>query len=83
MKLEVLKLSPAQVAQMTGESIPVIYAAINCGDLPSFLVGRRRFILPADVHKWVAFLKAESDAGRPVTYRSRAALNDPRTRRAG
>ena len=77
-----LKLNPAQVSVETGESISVVYSAIARGDLKSFLVGRRRWITPEDMRAWVDFLRAESDAGRPVSYRSREALNDPRARRA-
>ena len=69
--MEKLKLSMADIAEMTGESMPLIYAAINAGDLKTFLVGRRRFARPADVRAWVDFLQAESDAGRPVCYQAR------------
>ena len=65
-----LKLSMAGIAEATGESLPTIYAAIRAGDLRTFLCGRRRFARPADVEKWVDFLQAESDAGRPVSYRA-------------
>ena len=67
-----LKLSMADIAEMTGEAPPLIYAAINRGDLKTFLVGRRRFAKPADVQAWVDYLQAESDAGRPVCYQARA-----------
>jgi len=65
-----LKLSMSGIAEATGESLPTIYAAIRAGDLRTFLCGRRRFARPADVEKWVDFLQAESDAGRPVSYRA-------------
>jgi predicted DNA-binding transcriptional regulator AlpA len=78
MKVEPLKLTMQQIAEMSGESLPVIYSAINAGDLRTFLVGRRRFARPDDVRAWVDHLQAESDAGRPVQYRSRAALADRR-----
>lgn len=70
---EPLKLSLQQIVEMTGESLPVIHDAIRCGDLNTFLVGRRRFARPTAVHKWVDFLEARSNAGHPVCYRSRPA----------
>lgn len=68
-----LKLSLQQIVEMTGESLPVIHDAIRCGDLDTFLVGRRRFARPMAVHKWVDFLEERSKAGHPVCYRSRPA----------
>ena len=72
MTLEPLKLALQNIAEVTGESLPTIYKAIERGHLETFLVGRRRFARPAAVRKWVDFLEAESDKGRPVVYRSRA-----------
>lgn len=72
MQLEPLKLSLQSIAEVTGESHPTIYKAIEQGHLETFLVGRRRFARPDAVRKWVDFLQAESDKGRPVVYRSRA-----------
>lgn len=72
MQIEPLKLSLQSIAEVTGESHPTIYAAIAQGHLETFLVGRRRFARPDAVRKWVDFLQAESDKGRPVVYRSRA-----------
>lgn len=69
--MEPLKISLQSVAAATGESVAVVYDAINAGHLKTFLVGRRRFARPADVRAWVDFLQAESDAGRPVVYRAR------------
>lgn len=69
--MQKLKLSMADIAEATGEAMPLIYAAINAGHLKTFLVGRRRFARPADVAAWVDFLQAESDAGRPVCYQAR------------
>jgi len=66
-----LKLSLADVGELTGEALPLIRAAISAGDLKTFLVGRRRFARPADVEAWVDFLQRESDAGRPVKYQAR------------
>lgn len=77
-KLEPLKLSVQQVAQITGESVPTIYSAIQSGDLVTFLVGRRRFARPEAVRGWIDHLEAESNAGRPVSYRSREKLEDRR-----
>lgn len=65
------KLSMAEIAEATGEAMPVIYAAINAADLETFLVGRRRFARPEAVQKWVDYLQAQSDAGHPVTYCAR------------
>jgi len=77
-ELKPLKLSVKEIAAITGESIPTIYSAINAGDLQTFLVGRRRFARPEAVRAWVDFLEAQSNAGRPVCYRSREALGDNR-----
>lgn len=76
MKIEPLKLSLQQIADATGESLPLIHDAINAGDLDTFLVGRRRFARPEAVRAWIDHLEAESNAGRPVSYRSRKALED-------
>lgn len=78
MKIEPLKLSLQQIAEMTGESLPLLHDAIRKGDLETFLVGRRRFARPAAVRKWVDWLEAQSNAGHPVSYRSREALADAR-----
>ncbi|MFT4196754.1 MAG: helix-turn-helix domain-containing protein [Pseudoxanthomonas sp.] len=78
MKIEPLKLGVQQVAEITGESIPTIYSAIQAGDLDTFLVGRRRFARPEAVRRWVDYLEAKSKAGSPVSYRSRGALGDRR-----
>jgi hypothetical protein len=42
-----LKLSLREVADITGESLPLIHDAITAGDLKTFVVGRRRFARPA------------------------------------
>lgn len=78
-KIEPLKLSFQQVAEVTGETLPTLYSAISRGHLKTFLVGRRRFARPEDVRAWVDFLEAESNAGRPVKYRPRSS----ETTRAG
>jgi len=70
--MQKLKLSIDDTCDATGESREQVYKAIQEGHLKSFLVGRRRFITPADAQAWVAFLKRESDAGRPVMYQARA-----------
>jgi hypothetical protein len=71
--MERLKLSIADIVEATGESTHVIYDAINAGHLETFLVGRRRFARPDAVRKWVDFLEAQSNAGKPVMYRARSA----------
>jgi len=71
--VEPLKVSLQAVATATGESMAVIYDAINAGHLQTFLVGRRRFARPAAVRAWVDYLEAQSDAGKPVVYRARSA----------
>ena len=79
--MERLKIGVDEIAEVTGESRPVIYDAIAVGDLETFLVGRRRFARPEAVRKWVDFLQHESDAGRPVRYRARSRA-EPTERRA-
>jgi len=66
-----LKLTMAEVKEVSNEALPLIYKASLSGDLKTFLVGRRRFARPADVEAWVDFMQRESDAGRPVKYQSR------------
>jgi hypothetical protein len=69
--VEKLKLSMNEVVAASGESLNVVYDAINASHLETFLVGRRRFARPAAVRKWIDFLESESHAGRPVSYRPR------------
>jgi hypothetical protein len=69
--MERLKLGIADIAEATRESTHVIYDAINAGHLETFLVGRRRFARPEAVRKWIDFLEAQSNAGKPVVYRAR------------
>lgn len=71
--MEPLKLSLQEIAETTRESVNVVYDAIAAGHLETFLVGRRRFARPAAVRKWVDFLEAQSNAGKPVVYRARGA----------
>ena len=71
--MEPLKVGLQAISEATGESMAVIFDAINAGHLKTFLVGRRRFARPADVRAWVDFLEAQSDAGKPVVYRARKA----------
>ena len=68
------------IAEAADTSLPVVDAAIADGDLETFLVGRKRKATEAAVRKWVKYLKAESDAGRPLNYRSDAALKARRER---
>jgi hypothetical protein len=72
--MEPLKLSLAQICETSGESLHVIYDAINAGHLNTFLVGRRRFARPEAVRKWVDYLEAQSNAGKPVIYRARSGV---------
>lgn len=69
--MEKLKLAMQEICVASGESLPVVYDAINAGHLETFLVGRRRFARPAAVRKWVDYLEAQSNAGTPVVYRGR------------
>lgn len=80
--MEPLKLSMQAVADATGEGMPTIYQAIQLGHLDTFLCGRRRFARPAAVRKWVDYLEAQSKAGKPVSYRSRA-VEESRKGKAG
>ncbi|MGV8931981.1 MAG: hypothetical protein ACOH1R_07730 [Luteimonas sp.] len=66
-----LKLSLQEIAEVTGESLPLIHDAVNAGHLRTFVVGRRRFAKPAAVQAWIDFLEKQSDAGKPVKYRAR------------
>jgi len=70
------------IGEVKGHSRPTLNAAIACGHLKSYLAGRRRFIRPVDLRAWLDFLKAESDAGRPVSYRSREIEALPREQRS-
>ena len=71
--MQKLKLSLREIAEVTGESLPLIHDAINADHLRTFCVGRRRFARPADVEKWITYLQKQSDAGKPVKYRARPA----------
>ena len=65
---------PVQEAAKTAcMSLPGIYAAINSGHLKTFMIGRRRFVRQSALREWLNFLEQQSDAGRPVIYRPRAA----------
>lgn len=70
--MEIFKLSLDAIVAATGESRAVVYDAIKAGHLKTFLVGRRRFSRPEYVREWVDLLERESDAGRPICYRTRA-----------
>lgn len=63
------------------KSLMTIHDAIDAEHLESYVVGRRRYIRAADLSAWLDWLKAESDAGRPVVYRSRATERMPRKER--
>ncbi|HEV2042106.1 MAG TPA: hypothetical protein VGT81_19035 [Casimicrobiaceae bacterium] len=70
--MEKLKHPIAEVPEITGECMPVVYDAIRAGHLETFLVGRRRFVRPQAIRAWIDFLEAQSNAGKPVTYRPRS-----------
>lgn len=72
-KVDPLMLGIQAISSATGQSIPVIYDAINAGHLDTFLVGRRRFAKPEAVTAWRDYLEAQSKAGKPVVYRARPA----------
>lgn len=69
--MDPLKIPLAEIPRIAGESLAVVYDAINAGHLPTFLVGRRRFARPEAIRAWVDFLEAQSERGTPVTYRAR------------
>ena len=70
--MDQLKIPLAEIPRVAGESLAVVYDAIHAGHLKTFLVGRRRFARPAAIGAWIDFLEAQSNAGRPVTYRARS-----------
>ena len=59
--------SACRYSRIAGESLAIVYDAINAGHLSTFLVGRRRFARPDAIRAWVDYLEAQSDAERPVT----------------
>lgn len=69
--MEQLKIPLVDIPRVAGESLAVVYDAINAGHLKTFLVGRRRFARPESIRAWVDYLEAQSNAGTPVTYRAR------------
>jgi hypothetical protein len=75
--MQLLKLTLQQASDYSGESLSVLHDAIRAGDLKSFVVGRRRFIRPEALKRWVDFLEKQSDKGTPVKYRAA----DPNERR--
>jgi hypothetical protein len=58
-----LKIPLADIPRIAGESLAIVYDAINAGHLSTFLVGRRRFARPDAIRAWVDYLEAQSDAG--------------------
>jgi len=66
-----IKLSRQEAAEAAGESLSIIDDAISAGDLKSFVVGRRRFVRPDALRKWVDWLEKQSNAGKPVAYRAK------------
>lgn len=77
-QLEPLIVPLADITALTGQSRPVLHDAIAAGDLVTFLVGRRRFARIEAIRAWVDKLEEASNEGRPISYRSRAALGDKR-----
>lgn len=73
-----LMLSRLELPEITGQSLSNVDRAIACGDLETLVIGRKRFATPKAAEKWVAFLAAESEAGRPVKYMARD-LDERRT----
>lgn len=71
-QLEPLQVPLHRFPEITGKSPPTIHAAINAGHLRTYLIGRRRYATMDDLRAWIEFLRAESDAGRPVVYRPRS-----------
>ncbi|HLX28949.1 MAG TPA: hypothetical protein VKV24_10750 [Casimicrobiaceae bacterium] len=71
--MEQIKIPIAEIPRIAGESTSVVYDAIHAGHLETFLVGRRRFARPEKIQKWIDYLEAQSEAGRPVSYRRRNA----------
>jgi hypothetical protein len=67
-----LKVPLAEIPAIARESLAVVYDAIHAGHLNTFLVGRRRFARPEAICAWVDYLEAQSNSGRPVTYRARS-----------
>lgn len=66
-----------ELPAITGQSLSNVDRAIACGDIATVLIGRKRFATAKAVEQWLAFLTAESQAGRPVKYMAR----DPNERR--
>jgi hypothetical protein len=76
-----LKWSISDIITATGESRSNVNAAIKCGHIPTFIVGRRRFARPEAVREWVDYLQRESDQGRAVKYQSRDVNARPKSAR--
>jgi len=72
-KLQKLKLGLDDICAVTGECRSNVVRAVKQGHLRTFRVGRRVFARPREVERWVNWLEAQSDAGKPVSYQSRAA----------
>jgi hypothetical protein len=71
LKLGKLKYSIEDVCDIANECRSNVVRAVKLGHLPSFTVGKKKYIRPADVVRWVDFLQAQSDAGRPIRYQAR------------
>ncbi len=70
--MDKLILGRQEIASAADTSLSIVDDAIAAGHLDTFLLGRKRKATVAAVQKWIDYLKAESDAGRPVCYRARA-----------
>ncbi len=80
--MDKLKIALKDIPLIAGESMAVIHDAINAGHLQTFLVGRRRFARPEAIRAWVDHLEAQSNAGKPVTYRPRTTEGRARSEEA-
>lgn len=64
-------LSINDIASISKQGRPTIYAAINLGHLRTMLIGRRRFAKASDVRAWIDRMQTASDKGHPIAYRAR------------
>lgn len=69
--MDKLILGRQEIAAAADTSLSIVDDAIAAGHLETFLFGRKRKATLAAVQKWITYIKAESDAGRPVCYRAR------------
>lgn len=81
--MDKLKIALKDIPPIAGESMAVVHDAIKAGHLQTFLVGRRRFARPQAIRAWVDHLEAQSNAGKPVTYRPRTTEGRGRSKQGG